>query len=132
MNPDQQISDEQQIRNLIDTWCAASVDRDLPALRNLMTEDVLFFTSAGLPMRLQQFEEAHASMSAMRLECRPNIQELTVSGDLAVCWNLLEVDITPAEGVETIGRAGNTLTVFRRSADGKWRIWRDANLMATV
>ena len=68
----------------------------------------------------------------MRLECRSNIQEITVSGDLAVCWNLLEVDITPTEGGETIERAGNTLTVFRRGTDGQWRIWRDANLMATV
>jgi len=29
-------------------------------------------------------------------------------------------------------RAGYTLTVFRRQPDGRWLLWRDANLMAAV
>ena len=37
--------DEQQIRDLIDTWCAASADGDLVAQMNLMTEDVLFLNA---------------------------------------------------------------------------------------
>jgi ketosteroid isomerase-like protein len=68
----------------------------------------------------------------VRLECRSNPQEITVTGDLAVCWNLLEIDVTPIAGGTTIRRAGNTLTILRRGPDGQWRIWRDANLMATV
>jgi ketosteroid isomerase-like protein len=40
------------------------------------------------------------------------------------------VQITPQEGGATVRRAGNTLTVFRRGDDGKWRIWRDANMLA--
>jgi ketosteroid isomerase-like protein len=51
-------------------------------------------------------------------------------GDVAVCWNLLEVKITPLAGGATVKRAGNTLTVLRRGADGQWRIWRDANMLA--
>lgn len=133
MNPDQQTSDEQQIRALIDTWCAATADGDLIAQMNLMTDDVLFLTSGSVPMRRDEFAAAFKSMlETVRLECRSNIQEITISGDLAVCWNLLEINVTPIAGGATIQRAGNTLSVFRRGADGRWRIWRDANLMTTV
>jgi uncharacterized protein (TIGR02246 family) len=125
--------DEQQIRALIDTWCAASADGDLVAQRNLMTDDVVFLSAGELPMRREDFAVRFKSMiSAVRIEFRSDVQEITVSGDLAVCWNLFEVNITPIAGGSTIKRAGNTLTVFRRGADGQWRIWRDANLMATV
>ena len=51
------------------------------------------------------------------------------SGDLAVCWNLLEVSFTPVEGGQVRKHAGNVLTALRRESDGKWRIWRDANLL---
>jgi uncharacterized protein (TIGR02246 family) len=126
-------SDEQQIRDLIDTWGKASGEGDLIAQMNLMTEDVAFLTPGNVPIRRQQFAEGFTSMmEAFSLECRSRIQEVTVSGDLAVCWNLLEVDITPAAGGTTVKRAGNTLTALRRGADGKWRIWRDANLLAIV
>jgi uncharacterized protein (TIGR02246 family) len=125
--------DEQQIRGLIHTWCAASTDGDLVALMNLMTEDVLFFTSGEVPMRRNDFAAAFKSMmDVVRLECRSRIQEITITDDLAVCWNLVEIDITPIGGGTTIKRAGNTLTIFRRGTDGQWRIWRDANLMAPV
>jgi uncharacterized protein (TIGR02246 family) len=125
--------DEQQIRTLIDTWCAASADGDLVAQMNLMTDDVLFLTSGSVPIRRADFAAGFKSMmDTVRLECRSNVQEITISGDLAVCWNLLEVDVTPIAGGTTIKRAGNTLSVLRRGTDGQWRIWRDANLMATV
>jgi ketosteroid isomerase-like protein len=68
-------------------------------------------------------------MKLVTLECRSNVQEITVSGDLALCWNLLEVSFTPIAGGETRKHAGNTLTALRRGADGQWRIWRDANLL---
>ena len=126
-------SDEQQIRALIDAWGAATADGDLIAQMNLMTDDVLFLTSGSVPMRRDEFATAFKSMvETVRIECRSNVQEITISGDLAVCWNLLEINITPLAGGTTIKRAGNTLSVLRRGADGQWRIWRDANLMTTV
>jgi uncharacterized protein (TIGR02246 family) len=126
-------SDEQKIRELIDTWCAASADGDLVALTNLMTEDVFFLTAGRPPMQRKQFADNFASaVQSITLAIRSNIQEITISGDLAVCWNLLEVDVTPSEGGDTIKRAGNVLSALRRGADGQWRIWRDANLLTIV
>jgi len=61
-----------------------------------------------------------AMIESVTLECRSNVQEITVSGDLAVCWNLLEVSFTPIEGGETRKHAGNTLTalVVEQTANG--------------
>jgi uncharacterized protein (TIGR02246 family) len=125
--------DDQQIRALIDTWCEASAAGDLTAQFNLITDDVVFLTPGRPPMRREEFAaQFRAAIEIVTIECRPNVQEITVSGDLAVCWNLLEVSFTPIAGGETSKHAGSTLTAFRRGADGQWRIWRDANLLALV
>ena len=122
--------DEQKVRDLIDSWCEASAAGDLPAQFNLMTEDVVFLTSGRAPMRREEFAAGfRAMMDIASIQCRSNIQEITINGDLAVCWNLLEVSFTPIEGGETRKHAGNVLTVLRRGTDGQWRIWRDANLL---
>lgn len=125
-----QPTDDQQIRALIDAWGEASAAGDLGAQFNLMTEDVAFFTTGRPPMRRDEFaRQFRAAMETVTIECRSNVQEITVSGDLAVCWNLLEVFFTPIEGGETRKHAGNVLTSLRRGSDGQWRIWRDANFL---
>ncbi len=125
-----QPTDDQQIRALIDAWGEASAAGDLGAQFNLMTEDVAFFTPGRPPMRRDEFaRQFRAAMETVTIECRSNVQEITVSGDLAVCWNLLEVFFTPIEGGETRKHAGNVLTSLRRGSDGQWRIWRDANFL---
>jgi uncharacterized protein (TIGR02246 family) len=100
-------------------------------LLNLTTEDVVFLTAGNIPIRRQDFAAGFKSMmQAISIEARSDVQEITINGDVAVCWNLLEVKITPLAGGATVKRAGNTLTVLRRGADGQWRIWRDANMLA--
>lgn len=125
--------DEQRIRELVDAWGRASCEGDLTAQLNMVTEDVVFLTAGSMPMRREEFAERYRTMiEQVELEVRSNPQEITVTGDLAVLWNLIEVSITPLAGGETMKRAGNTLTVLRRGDDGKWRIWRDANMLAPV
>jgi uncharacterized protein (TIGR02246 family) len=115
---DQDAQDTRQIRALIDAWCEASAAGDLTAQFNLMTHDVVFLTPGRAPMRRDEFA---ANFRAAI--------EIIINGDLAICWNLLEVSFTPVEGGETRKHAGNVLTIFRRGTDGQWRIWRDANLL---
>jgi uncharacterized protein (TIGR02246 family) len=122
--------DAQQIRALIDTWCEASASGDLTAQLNLLTPDVIFLTPGRAPMRRDEFAaQFRAAIEVVSIKCRSNVQEITISGDLAICWNLLEVSFTPIEGGDTRKHAGNVLTVFRRGSDRQWRIWRDANML---
>jgi uncharacterized protein (TIGR02246 family) len=123
--------DEQQIRAVIEAWMKASRDGDLATVMNLMTEDVVFLTPGNPPMRRRDFQEASKSITGkIRIDGYPQIQEITVTGDIAICWNKLEMTITPIHGGASTKRSGNTLSVFRRGADGQWRIWRDANMLA--
>ncbi|HTH53644.1 MAG TPA: SgcJ/EcaC family oxidoreductase [Edaphobacter sp.] len=123
-------NDEQQIRNVIDTWMQASREDDLDTVLGLMTEDVVFLTPGNPPMRRKDFAAASKRMiGKVRIDGVSEIQEITVTGDLAFCWNRLEITATSSENSAKMHHSGNTLSVFRRCEDGQWRLWRDANLL---
>jgi uncharacterized protein (TIGR02246 family) len=126
-----QQKDEQQIRDLIARWMEASRAGDFDARMNLIADDVIFLTPGNPPMRRDDFAAASKSMDGkVQIDGHAEVQEVTVQGDLAICWTRLEVSVTPLAGGDMIRRAGNTLSVFRRGPDGQWRIWRDANVLA--
>jgi ketosteroid isomerase-like protein len=54
-----------------------------------------------------------------------------VQGDWAFARSYLQVAMTPP-GQDTVRRAGWVLSILRKGNDGRWRIARDANLMAKV
>ena len=51
--------------------------------------------------------------------------------DLAYCWNRLSVTVTPLPSGAPMRRSGYTLSVLRKKADGRWVLFRDANLLTT-
>lgn len=123
--------DEQAIRELIDTWMSATRTGDTATVLGLMTDDVIFMTPGNEPFGKEKFAAASASQRDMRIEGRSDIQELRVLGDWAYLRNRLEVTMTPPGG-EPVRRAGYTLTILRKEADGRWRLARDASLLAEV
>jgi len=72
----------------------------------------------------------HAGSGKVRIEPKSTIQEIEVAGDLAYCWNHLQVEITPLHGGAPMRRSGYTLSVLRKEPDGRWVIFRDANMLA--
>lgn len=126
------VTDEQQIRATIELWLDASRKGDLATVMSLATEDVVFLTPGNPPMYRADFEERSRAMAGkVRIEGKADVQEISIMGNTAVCWNYLEMIATP-EGGAPVRRAGNVLSVFRRGDDGQWRIWRDANLLGLV
>lgn len=127
-------SDEQAIRSLIATWMEASSKGDLERVLELMDEDAVFLGAGRPPMRGREAFSA-ASRSAERrprMEGRAEIQELQVFGRWAYTWTQLTVAIQP-EADETGSPSrltGPALTVFRKTADGRWVLFRDANMIA--
>ncbi|WP_077036355.1 SgcJ/EcaC family oxidoreductase [Pelomonas sp. KK5] len=122
-------SDEQQIRALVADWMRASKAGDVDHVLGLMTEDVVFLVPGREPMRKAEFAAAsRAQQGAMEIDGRSEIQEVSVSGDMAYAWSRLQVTVTPT-GKPAIERKGHTLTVFRKE-NGRWRLARDANLLA--
>lgn len=121
--------DEQAIRAVVADWMAASRAGDTEAVLALMTDDVVFMVPGREPFGREAFAKASAGQAGMRIEGTSEIVELKVLGDWAFTRNHIDITVTP-EGAEPIRRAGYTLTLFHKEADGRWRLARDANLVA--
>jgi uncharacterized protein (TIGR02246 family) len=121
--------DERAIRDLVATWMAASKAGDHDTVLGLMTDDVVFMVPGREPFGKEAFAAASKGMQGMRIEGTADIVELKLLGDWAWLRNRLRMTITPAGGSPTT-RSGYTLTILRKEADGRWRLARDANLLA--
>lgn len=121
--------EERQIRELVERWMAASKAGDMATVLELMTDDALFMTAGGEPFGKEEFRAASESMSGMDMDGRADVRELEVLGDWAWARTHIELSMRPSGG-EPIERSGYTLTILRRCADGKWRLFRDANLVS--
>jgi uncharacterized protein (TIGR02246 family) len=120
--------DERAIRTLVDTWLAATEAGDADAVLGLMTDDVVFTVAGREPFGKAVFADGMRAMKDVRIETKSDLQEITVVGDWAWLRNHLRVTVTPP-GKEAMRRAGYTLTVLQRRADGTWAIARDANML---
>lgn len=127
-------SDEDQIRELVANWMAATKAGDTDKVLDLMTDDAVFLVPGRLPMHKADFAaaaRAQATGQAPSFDGKSDIQEIQVCGDWAFLWARLEVVVTPSQGAVAMKRAGHTLTVLRK-VGGKWLLARDANLLVAV
>lgn len=122
-------NEEQEIRDLVADWARASGEGDLSAIEPLMDDDILFMTAGNAPFGrdtfIQHFEN---NVKQMKLNVRAEVREVEVRADLAFARTWLEVRITPPSG-EPMTRTGYTLSIYRRRPGGRWKLWRDANLV---
>ena len=124
--------DEQAIRTLIETWMTATKAGDATTVLSLMADDVVFLVPGKSPMRGKSaFAAGQDAIKEFTIEASSEIQEVKVMGDWAYAWTALTVAMTPKAGGTTVKRAGNTLSIFRKSA-GTWLLFRDANMLAAV
>ncbi len=127
-------NEKQKIRDVIDTWIKASSENDLDRVLPLMAEDVIFLLPGQPPMRGRAAFAAasRANAGKIRFEGRPDIQEIQIAGDFAFCWNLLSVTVTPLSTSVPNHLAGNILSIFRKEPDGRWVLYRDANMLTRI
>jgi uncharacterized protein (TIGR02246 family) len=121
--------DARQIRELIDSWIAASNGRDLPALMGMMTDDIVFMTPGRAPFGKAEFASDVERMKSVAIAARVEVQEIEVSGPRAYVRNHIRVELT-SPGQAPKRMSGYAMSVLRKDADGRWRIARDANLVA--
>jgi uncharacterized protein (TIGR02246 family) len=124
------MSDEDAIRTLVETWMAATAAGDIDRVLELMDEDVVFLGPGRPPMRGRQaFADASRGASRLRFEGRSDLQEIKVFGEWAYLWNQLTVVTHPLDGGVATKRSGPVLSVLRKKPDGRWVIYRDANMI---
>ena len=125
-------TDEQQIRDLVSTWMAATKEGDVDKILSLMSDDAVFLVAGKPPMRKADFAaqaRAQASGQAPKFEGSSDIQEVRILGDWAFMWQKLTVVATPPNGAPAMMRSGHTLTIFNKQ-NGSWVLSRDANLLS--
>ena len=86
--------DERQIRKLIESWIAASNARDLPALMDMMTDDVVFMTPGREPFGRAEFAADVGRMKSVAIDARAQVQELEIFGPRAYIRNHIQVELT--------------------------------------
>ena len=120
--------DERRIRELVDTWMEASRTGNTEAVLELMTDDVLFLVPGREPFGKDAFQATSEAMRDVRMDGRAEVREIEVLDDWAWIRNHIDLTLTPPEG-EPLRRSGYTLTILRKGDDGRWRLFRDANLV---
>ena len=120
--------DERAIRDLVATWMKASEAGDLNTVLSLMADDVIFMAPGREPFGKEEFRAASETMKKVRLTGKSDIRELKVLGDWAYVRNYIEISVMLPNGT-AMQRSGYALSILRKQSDGKWVLWRDANLV---
>ena len=123
--------DEEEIRNLVTTWLAATKAGDVETVLSLMADDVVFLVPGQPVMRRAESAAAAKSMSGPNAPQFDGKSEIQICGDWAFMWTKLTVVVTPPGAAQRITRAGNTLSILKKQGT-KWLLARDANLLTTV
>jgi uncharacterized protein (TIGR02246 family) len=121
--------DERQIRKLIASWIAASNARNLPALIDMMTDDVVFMTPGRAPFGKAEFAADSQRMKSVTIDARAEVQEIEVVGPRAYIRNHIQIELT-SPGQAPRRMSGYAMSILRKETNGRWRIARDANLVA--
>ena len=127
-------NDEQAIRQLSETWLNATQAGNVDTVLSLMAEDAMFLSAGQEPMvGRDAFARGLVKvLSEHVIESNSEIVEIVVSGDLAYCRTKLAVTITSKHGKLPMLRSGDTLSILRKAEDGRWRLTRDANMLAAA
>jgi len=122
-------NDEQAIRTWLDDWLRASAKGDSETMLAMLTDDMVFLVTGQPPFGRKEFKAAwDGPMKGAHVECKAELEECTVSGNMACTRTRLRVVITTPDG-KASRASGYTLSVFRKQLDGRWLLARDANLL---
>ena len=126
-------SDEVAIRGVHSSWIDAVNAGDLPRLLTLMADDVVFLNPGQEPSGRREFPNgfliAHQSSW---IHCVSEIEEVGVFGELAYTRCRDSLSVKPRSGGEAMDLAGHRLTIYRKQADGRWLLARDAHTLSPV
>jgi uncharacterized protein (TIGR02246 family) len=111
---------------------SASQAGDVETVLGLMADDVVFMVPGREPFGKAEFAAGAEAMKGMRMKGKSEILEVQVLGAWAYLRTRLRVTMTAAGRAEPVSRAGCTLSICRKGADGRWRLARDANLLAAT
>jgi len=123
-------SDEKAIRDFLPRWFAATETNDSQTQLAMLADDIVFITPNGPPFGKAEFARMNSDQTDLKVS--GDFEEVIVSGDMACTRGFINVTVTPKVGGTTTKLAGYILSVFRKQADGRWLLSRDANFVKPV
>ena len=126
--------DEREIREVHSTWIDAVNAGDFARLLTLMADDVVFLNPGREPFGRDGFSDVFpAAHKQYRLRCISELEEVVVvAGEVAYTRARDSLSAAPIDGGEAMQLAGYRLTVYRKHADGRWLLARDAHTLSPV
>ena len=123
--------DERAIREMHSTWIDAVNAGDLACLLRLMADDVVFLNPGQAAFGRDGFSPNFAAAhQRARIHCTSELQDVVVVGEVAYTLSTDSLSVTPRAGGEAMQLASHRITVYRKQADGRWLLARDAHTLA--
>lgn len=123
--------DKAAIRALIQDWLESTKRGDMEHVLSLAHEDLIFHTPHGDPFGKAAFAAQGALPPGASMEGTADTPEIVVCGDLGYARTYLDLTLA-MPGAKPTRLAGWSLTLYKRDLDGRWKLWRDANLVKPV
>ena len=123
--------DKAAIHELIQDWLQSTKRGDMDHVLSLAHEDLLFHTPHGEPFGKAAFAAQGALPAGARMDGTADTPEVVVCGDLGYARTYLDLTLTMPDGIST-HLTGWSLTLYKRNTQGRWQLWRDANLVKPV
>ena len=122
--------DERAIRKVHSTWIDAVNAGDLDRLLTLAADDVVFLSPGQAPADRAGFAtHLSAVLQQVQIRCSSELEEVVVAGDVAYTRSRDALSVVPRHGGETTHLTGDRMTVYRKQADGRWLLARDAHTL---
>jgi uncharacterized protein (TIGR02246 family) len=124
--------DRTAILGLLDRWRLATRAKDINAISELVTDDVVFLPSSVLPIKgKEEVEKLYRAFFSQYREIKHEaiIEEVRIAGEWVFLWGTDELRLTPESGGTDTHMKGKGLSILKRQADGSWRFWRGINNM---
>lgn len=122
-----------EIHDAHDAWIAAVNAGDLAFLMSRLADDAVLFSPGTAPFGPEQFAANFKSaLERFRFRCSSELEEVVIAGTVAYTRSRDGLAVTPLTGGREERLAGHRMTVYRKHADGRWLLARDAHTLMPV
>jgi ketosteroid isomerase-like protein len=110
-----------------DAYINAINSNNLDKYLATITDDIVYLppNSPAIVGKGEVGPWAQAYFEAFQTQWVKTTIEFVVQGDLAYEWYTYQVTDTPRDGGDVTTDSGNGINIYRRGADGTWRVSRD-------